>query len=269
MTRALLLLLLAVPDGDLEEASLEPIRALAAAPIPEPEPPAGLRAEEGTPRFERAKAIYADLLRRWEADEARRHREISERCSAWLDDYPEGKRRAEVLRLRGIARLHLADFAAARADLEASLAIEPHEGAREACIAACRALGDYRGALRQAPDDPDLLEEAGEVARAIQAAKVAGRAGLAVGWDRLGRPLPSHWRVPEGCRALLVVAGGALDPALRARLEREFPPPGLTVMDAGGGEIGLYLADQDGIVRAVNPRPDTWIHRIRRLTAPR
>ncbi len=268
MTRALLLLLLAVPDRDLEEAALVPIRALAAAPHAEPEPPPGLRADPGTPRFERAKATYAELLARWEADEAERHRKITELCATWLRDHPEGASRAEVLRLRGIARLRLAEFPAARADLEASLALEPHEAARGSCIAACRALGDYKGALRHAPEDPELLEEAGEVARAIRAAKAAGRPRLAADWERLGRPLPHPRTLPEGCRALLVASEGALDSTLRGRLVREFPPPGLTLGELGGGEKGLYLADQDGIVRAVNPRPDTWIHRVRRLTAP-
>ena len=270
MTRALLVLLLAAPEPDAAESELAALRALAAAPLPEPEPPPGLRAPPGTERFEREKARYAEEIARWEASEKARHRRIAEGCGAWLLHHPSAAGRAEALRLRGEARYHLAEFAAARADLEASLDLAPDARASGLCVAACRALGDFRGALRHAPDDPELLEEAGEVERAIRAALAAGRPGRAADWGRIGGPLPDSARdaAPAGFRALLVAPEGALDPGLRERLAREFPPPRLVLAAAAEGEKRVYLADQDGIVWAVNPRPDTWIHRIRRLTAP-
>jgi tetratricopeptide (TPR) repeat protein len=248
-----------------EEEALAELEARWRAPLPEPEPPAGLRAPSGSERFRRAAEEYRASLARWREAEARRRRELAEACSDFLRRFPGAARRREAVVLRGLALAALGDHAQARADLREGLPSLPEGSRREEALAALlkchRALGDYARAAELAPDDPELLEEAGQVARAIERARALGRADLARRWGRIGTPLKCV--APAG-KVVVLDVGGGMEPGLRAALEQAFGDRILVVVEAGG-EKAQILADQRGIVRAVDPRPDTWEHRIRSL----
>ena len=263
-------LLLLAPDA--EETSYEEIAALFAAEAPAPEPPAGLRAPPGSDRHERARRKYADALTEWKGKEAARRQRLLAACDRHLDAFPEGRRRNDVLYLRGATRFRDGDHAGARADLEAYLG-GGAEGpaataARAALVESCRALGDYSAALRHGGPQPDLLEEAGEIDRAIDAARRAGADERVGRWTLIGRPFPGDIAVPEGAAAVIVEAGRRLPPEAKTRLTEQFSAEkGKVVFLSAAGEYlpAVYLLDAQGVVRAADPRPDTLEHRVRRL----
>ena len=263
-------LLLLAPDA--EQESYGAIAALFAAEAPAPEPPAGLRAPPGSERHERARAAYAEALREWkEKEDARRH-ELIASCDRHLAAFPAGRRKADVLYLRGATRFRAGDYAGARKDLEAYLdagAQGPAAvAARAALVESCRALGDYSAALRHGGPEPDLLEEAGEVARAIDAARRAGDDERVLRWALIGTPFPGRLEIPAGAVAIIVEAGRTLPPEAKTRLEERFSAERRKVVflsAAGEYPRAVFLLDAQGIVRAADPRPDTLEHRVRRL----
>lgn len=269
MTSLCLLLLLA----PTEEASYEDIARLFAAEAPFPEPPAGLRAPPGSERQERARAAYAEAVADWHAKEEARRRRIVEACDHHLATFPDGSRRLDVLYLRGATRFRAGAFAEARADLEAYLKAAPAEGAsaeaaKVALVESCRALGDFAAALRYGGPEPDLLEEAGEVDRAIEAAKRAGLTEKAALWSLIGKPFPGPIQIPDGVSAVIVEAGKKLPRERVIRLRERFSAESRKVAflsATGPYPAAIYLLDAQGVVRAADPRPDTIEHRVRRL----
>jgi hypothetical protein len=264
-------LLLLAPDA--EDASYREIARLFGAEAPEPEPPAGLRAPEKSERYERARAKYEELLREWRAREGARRASVVEACDRYLLAYPEGGHRAHVLYIRGATRFRSGEHAAARADLEAYLASKPTgataEAASAAVVESCRALGDFSAALRYGGPDPFLLEEAGEIERAIAAAREAGREVLAARWALIGKPFPGPIHIPEGAAAVIVLAGRELPKGFETSLKERFSAEKGKVAflsAAGPYPAGLSLLDAQGVVRAADPRLDTVEIRVRRLT---
>jgi hypothetical protein len=265
----LLLALLLVPD---EEASYQDIARAFAAETPSPEPPAGLRAQSGTERHERARMEYAESIAEWHAKEAARRRGVVEACTRHLGTFPEGRRRADVLYLRGATYFRDGEYAAARADLEGYLKAAPEgpsmEAATVALVESCRALGDFAAALRFGGPDPDLLEEAGEIDRAIEAAKGAGQEEKAARWALIGKPFPGPIQIPEEAGSVILEGGKKLPKECRTRLQERFSAESRKVAflsAAGPYPAAVYLLDFQGVVRAADPRPDTIEHRVRRL----
>lgn len=268
---ALCLLLLLAPDA--EEASYEDIARVFAAETPSPEPPAGLRAPIGTERHERARTEYAGQIAAWHVKEQERRRRIVAACSRHLVAFPEGARRMDVLYLRGATFFRDGAFAAARADLEDYLKARPDgasaAAATVALVESCRALGDFAAALKHGGPDPDLLEEAGEIEQAIEAARRAGQDGKAERWALIGKPLPGSVQVPEGVCAVVLEGGRKLPAERKSRLQERFSAESRKVAflsAVGPYPAAVYLLDAHGVVRAADPRPDTIEHRVRRLT---
>lgn len=270
MTGLLLLLLLA-PD---EEASYEDIARLFAAESPSPEPPAGLRAPPGSDRHQRARKEYTAAIADWHAKEETRRRTIVEACTRHLGNFPEGKRRLDVLYLRGATRFQEGEFGEARKDLEAYVAEAPEgaasaSAARAALVESCRALGDFAAALAFGGPDPDLLEEAGKVAEAIEVAKAKGLDGKAIRWAMIGKDLPGGVEIPKGVVAVILEAGRSLPRERKNRLQERFSAESWKVafLSADGPyPAAIYLLDRQGVVVAADPRPDTIEQRVRRLS---
>ncbi len=267
---AICLLLLLAPDA--EEISYGDIARLFASAAPSPEPPAGLRAQPGTERHERARAQYAAAIAEWHAKEEARRSQIVEACTRHLGAFPKGPRRPDVLYLRGATRFRDGEFAAARADLEEYLNAAPggasEAAARTALVESCRGLGDFAAALRFGGPDPDLLEEAGEVEKAIEAARLAGQAEKAARWELIGKPFPGPIQIPEGVSAAIVESGKKLPKERAGRLQERFLAENRKVAFLsvnGPYPAAIYLLDAQGVVRAADPRPDTIEHRVRRL----
>ena len=272
VSAALLALVLASPGAD--EEAWRVLVARYAEATPEPEPPPGLRAPADTDRHARAAEEYARALAEWKAAEAARRERFVADCGAFLDAHPESAHRPGVLYLRGATRFRSGRHAEARADLEAFLAAAPSSpeagAARGALVAACRALGDYRGALAHAGPDPspDLLEEAGEIERAIAAAERAGDPAKAAGWRQIGRVFPgSEGKIPPGAEAVVVQAGVGLPAEREEALVRDFGREKVRFLGWSAEQKGLYLLDRGGVIRSVNPRFDTLHHRIAHLAA--
>jgi tetratricopeptide (TPR) repeat protein len=267
---ALCLLLLLAPDA--EEASYEDIARVFATETPSPEPPAGLRAQIGSERHERARAQYAEEIATWHAKEQARRRRIVEACSRHLLVFREGKRRMDVLYLRGATFFRDGAFTAARADLEEYLRAAPEGASAAAATAAlvesCRALGDFAAALKYGGPDPDLLEEAGEIEQAIEAARRAGEEGKAARWALIGKPFPGSIQMPEGVCAVVLEGGRRLPRERLSRLQERFSAESRKVAflsAVGPYPAAVYLLDAQGVVQAADPRPDTIEHRVRRL----
>lgn len=267
---ALCLLLLLAPDA--EGVSYEDIARVFSTETPSPEPPAGLRAQPGTERHERARVQYAEEIATWHAKEETRRRQIIEACNRHLGAFPQGKRRLDVLYLRGATCFRGGEFAPARADLEEYLKEAPEgasaAAARTALVESCRALGDFAAALRHGGPDPDLLEEAGELAQAIEAARRAGQEDKAARWALVGKPFPGPIRIPDGAAAIVVESGRKLPRERMSRLRERFSAESGKVAflsAAGPYPAAVYLLDAQGVVRAADPRPDTIEHRVRRL----
>lgn len=269
MTPLCLLLLLA-PDA--EETSYQDIARVFAAETPSPEPPAGLRARPGTERHERARTQYAAAIAEWHGKEQARRLRIVEASTRHLGAFPEGRRRLDILYLRGATRFREGEFAAARADLEDYLQAAPggasEAAARTGLVESCRALGDFAAALRFGGPDPDLLEEAGEVEKAIEAARLAGQAEKAARWALIGKPFPGPIQIPGGVSAAIVEGGKKLPRERASRLQERFSAENRKVAflsATGPYPAAIYLLDVQGVVRAADPRPDTIEHRVRRL----
>ena len=260
-----LLLAGADADGGLLYAE---IRKAASRAEPEPEPPPGLRAPEDTERHRAAREKYSADLARWEAAERRRRADLVALCGRYLAEFPDGTHLGDVRYLRGVAHFQATDFAAARADLRAYLRLGAEgpaaAAARRALVASCRALGDFAGALSEAgPDpEPELLEEAGRVEAAIEAAEKQGRKELAARWRLIGTKLPVE--LPGGARAALVEAGRRLPQERREALRKAFAQKKLIFVVAELPRPAIYLVDAERVVRAVDPRLDTLTHRITR-----
>lgn len=269
MIAALLATTLLLAGADSDEALLyAEIRKAATRAEPEPEPPPGLRAPADSDRHRAARASYAAELARWEEAERNRCTDLVALCGRYLAAFPKGPHQGDVRYLRGVAHFQAGDFAAARADLRAYLR-GATEGpavaaARRALVASCRALGDFGGALREAgPDpEPELLEEAGQVAAAIEAAERRGKPELAARWRLIGTKLPVD--LPEGAKAALVEAGRRLPAERRKALEKAFREKKLVFVVAELPRAAIYLIDAERVVRAVDPRPDTLTYRIAR-----
>jgi hypothetical protein len=265
------LALLLAPEG--EEDSYRDIARAFAAETPSPEPPAGLRSPPGSERHERARTQYADAIADWHAKEEARRRRVVEACTRHLTAFPEGRRRLDVLYLRGATRYQEGGFGLARLDLEEYLRAAPEgaaaAAAKTALVESCRALGDFAAALRHGGPDPDLLEEAGEIEQAIEAARRAGQEEKAARWALIGKPFPGPIHVPEGSAAAIVEAGKKLSRERRTRLQERFSAESgkVAFLSADGPyPAAVYLVDAQGVVRAADPRPDTIEHRVRRLT---
>jgi len=263
-------LLLLSPET--EEDSYKAIAELFTAEAPAPEPPAGLRAPPGSERHERARLKYTEALKEWKDKEDARRRELLESCERHLAKFPAGRRHADVVYVRGVTRFREGDYARARQDLESYLETGAEgpaaTAARAALVESCRALGDYSAALRHGGPEPDLLEEAGEVARAIEAARRNGDDERVARWMLIGKPFPGHLEIPAGAGAVVLEGGRRLPPEAKTRLEERFSAEGRKVVflsAAGEYPRAVYLLDAQGVVRAADPRPDTLEHRVRRL----
>jgi tetratricopeptide (TPR) repeat protein len=269
--KALCLLLFFAPGA--EEDSYKDIERAFAAGAPAPEPPAGLRAPAGSERHERARSSYNKAIADWHAKEHERRRLVVEACSRHLTDYPDGARRADVIYLRGATRFQDGEFAVARTDLEEYLKVAPEgsaaaTAAKASLVESCRALGDFAAALRHGGPDPDLLEEAGEVEQAIEAARKAGQEEKAARWALIGKPFPGSIELPEGTAAALVDGGKKLSKERVTRLQERFSAESRKVAflsATGPYPAAVYLLDAQGVVRAADPRPDTIEHRVRCL----
>ncbi|MFI5402278.1 MAG: tol-pal system YbgF family protein, partial [Planctomycetota bacterium] len=227
---------------------------------------------QGSERHERARKDYADAIADWHAKEEARRRRIIEACTRHLGAFPAGPRRPDVLYVRGATRFREGEFAAARADLEDYLKAAPEgasgAAAKVALVESCRALGDFAAALRVGGPDPDLLEEAGELDRAIEAANRAGQPEKAARWALIGKPFPGSVEIPEGVVAVIVEGGKKLPRERISRLQERFSAEKRKVafLSANGPyPAAIYLLDAQGVVRAADPRPDTIEHRVRCL----
>lgn len=268
--KSLCLLLLLSPEA--EEASYQDIARAFVAGTSAPEPPAGLRAPAGSERHERARTQYGKDIADWHAKEGERRRKVVEACTRHLTAYPEGRRRLDVLYLRGATQYQEADFAHARIDLEEYLKAAPEgataTAARVSLVESCRALGDFAAALKHGGPDPDLLEEAGEIDRAIEEARKLGHAEKAARWALIGKPFPGAIELPEGTAAAIVEAGKKLPRERMTRLRERLSAESRKVAflsATGPYPAAVYLLDSQGVVRAADPRPDTIEHRVRRL----
>jgi hypothetical protein len=269
MTSLCILLLLA-PEA--EEVSYRDIERLFNTESPAPEPPAGLRAPATSERHKRAQAEYAAAIAAWHEKEGARRRRIEEACTRHLVGHPTGKRRLDVIYLRGANRFREGRFADARTDLEAYLKGAPGgptaSAARTALVESCRALGDFAAALAFGGPVPDLLEEAGKIEEAIAGAKEAGQDEKAARWALIGKPFPEPIPIPEGVVAIILEGGRSLPKERTIRLRERFSAEKRNVafLSAPGPyPAALYLLDSQGVVRAVDPRLDTIEHRVRRL----
>jgi tetratricopeptide (TPR) repeat protein len=268
--KALCLLLLLSPES--EEDSYKDLARAFAAGAPAPEPPAGLRAPAGSDRHERARGQYNRAIADWHAKEGERRRLVIEACTRHLASYPEGTRRLDVLYVRGAARYQEGEFTVARTDLEQYLNAAPEgaaaAAARTALVESCRALGDFAAALKHGGPDPDLLEEAGEIEQAIEAARRGGQEEKAVRWALIGKPFPGALELPEGAQAIIVEGGKKLPKERLSRLQERFSAENRKVAflsATGPYPAAVYLLDTKGVVLAADPRPDTIEHRVRRL----
>jgi len=267
---ALLLLLLLAPD---EEASYTDIARLFAAEAPAPDPPPGLRAPPGSPRHERARVQYAEAIADWHAKEEARRSKLIEACTRHLGQFPEGKRRLDVLYLRGATQFRGGHFPDARRDLEAYLGEVPGDAASVAAATAalvesCRALGDFAAAVKYGGPDPDLLEEAGRLKEAIEAARERGLEEKVARWALIGKPLPGAIEIPDGAYAVILEGGRNLPRERKIKLQEWVSAESRKVAflsAVGPYPAAVYLLDAQGVVRAADPRPDTLEHRIRRL----
>jgi hypothetical protein len=268
--KALCLLLIFAPGA--EETSYADIERLFRTEIPAPEPPAGLRAPANSARHERARKEYLDAVAQWHEKEGARRRMIEEACTRHLSKYPEGEHRLDVAYLSGVNRYRDGRFEDARTDLAKYLESAPDSAvasaARVALVESCRALGDFAAALTYGGPDPDLLEEAGKTAEAIEAAKAKGEEEKAARWELIGKPFPEPLAIPEGVVAVILSGGKNLPKERENRLRELFSAEKRKVafLSASGPyPAALYLLDSQGVVRAVDPRPDTIEHRVRRL----
>jgi hypothetical protein len=267
---SLCLLLVLAPEA--EEVSYGDIERLFCTEARAPEPPAGLRAPATSERHKRAQAEYASAIAAWHAKERARRQRIDEACTRHLADYPKGERRLDVIYLRGANRFRDGRFEDARADLEAYVEGAPDgasaKAARAALVESCRALGDFAAALAFGGPDPDLLEEAGKVSEAIEAARAAGQDEKAVRWALIGKPFPEPIPIQEGVVAVILEGGRNLPKERVSRLRERFSAENRKVAflsALGPYPAGLYLLDSQGVIQAVDPRPDTIEHRVRRL----
>jgi len=135
-------------------------------------------------------------------------------------------------------------------------------------VECCRAVGDFAAALVFGGPDPDLLEEAGKVEEAIEAATKAGDEEKAARWALIGKPFPGSVRIPEGVVAVIVEGGRKLPlermKRLRERLSAESRKVAFLSAE-GPYPAAVYLLDAQGVVRAADPRPDSIEYRVRRL----
>jgi hypothetical protein len=269
MTSLCLLLLLA-PEA--EEISYGDIERLFSTETLAPEPPPGLRAPATSERHKRAQAEYAAAIAAWHAKERARRERIEQACTRHLASYAKGERRLDVVYLRGANRFRDGRFEDARADLETYVEGAPEgpsaTAARTALVESCRVLGDYAAALAFGGPDPDRLEEAGKIAEAIAAAREAGQDEKAVRWALIGKPFPEPIPIPEGVVAVILEGGRNLPKERVSRLRQRFSAENRKVAflsALGPYPAGLYLLDSQGVVQAVDPRPDTIEHRVRRL----
>jgi len=266
----LCLLLLFAPGA--EETSYTDIERLFRAETPAPEPPAGLRAPANSERHERARKEYLAAVAQWHEKEGARRRMIEEACTRYLSQYPEGEHRLDVLYLRGVNRYHDGRFEDARVDLAKYIESAPDSAvapaARVALVESCRALGEFAAALSYGGPEPDLLAEAGKIAEAIAAAKARGEEEKAARWALIGKPFPSSISIPEGTVAVILDGGKSLPKERENRLRELFSSEKRKVAflsATGPYPSALYLLDSQGVVQAVDPRPDTIEHRVRRL----
>lgn len=251
-----------------EEESLRALKAIFEAEQPEPEPPPGLRAPADTRRHRQALEEYEAAMRAWEEAERTRLGRCVALCTRHLEEFPQGSTTVEAKRIRGRSRHLLGDHDAAREDLAFVVAQRPDDGeTRGILVTCCRLLGDFVAALACAgPDpEPELLEEAGKIAEAIAAAEKRGLPERATGWRLLGQSLPFPLELPAGFQATVVIAGKRHDEALEAALKEHEGRVARVQMPEGAAAV--YLLDSKGIVRAVNPRPETWRFRIRGVVA--
>jgi len=260
----------AVAADDAEEASYQRCWKLFSAPLAEPEPPPGLRAPTESERYQRAAASYEKSLAAWEKRERDRRLRLITMLDTHLGQHPTGRRAIHARYLRGVTHYQTGSFRVARPDLEAFWQKAPAGPARDAARAALgeclRQLGDFAGALRVLGPTPEALEEAGHVARAIQAALAVDQVERAAAWRRIGRKLDtplSNW--PGGAAAIVVETGKKLAPERKEALRRAFPKKEFGFAVAKTSKADIYLLDRKRVIRAVNPRPDSLEHRIRAL----
>ena len=253
--------------GEVEQFAA--IREFVTAAHPEPEPPPGLRAPKDSQRYRKAREKYDADLARWQKTERARRMSVVLACTDYLQKFPDGPRVPEVRYFRGVAHFQDGDYRLARPDLRAFLATRPRgpaaAAALKALVEACRAMGDYDAAARHAGPaaSPDLLEEAGRTGEAIKAAERAGLTERAAAWRLIGTRL--EIAVPAGARAAIVEAGPRLAAERREALRRAFDKKKLAFVVAGLPRPAIYLIDADGVIRAIDPRPDTWTHRVTRI----
>jgi|GEM_PF-5014242 len=208
-------------------------------------------------------------MKAWSAAVESRRRALVEACTRHLQRFPGGSESVQVLYLRGVASFQLGDYAAARKDLERFVergkAAAEVAAARKALVQSCRAMGDYQAALGFGGPDPDLLEEAGQIERAIAAAKASGAAEKAALWSLIGRRFPGNVDIPEDAAAIVVEAGVALQPERKAALQKVFEPKKVYFSSTSSTKPAIYVLDYKGIVVAVNPRPDTLSFRLEKI----
>jgi len=259
-----LVFLLVAQTAEAEQSAFERIEQLHAAAAPEPEPPPGLRAPPGTDRHKKALERYAADLKAWEQRERKRSAELEKLARSFLQRYPDSKHGLRVLLWRGCAYLELREFKKAVVVLGVAV-VRGKEQARAPLVQAFRALGEFDSAVNVGGPQPELLEEAGRVEEAIEAALKGGRPDLAKAWRQIGKKPKFEVEIPEGCRALVIEAGKSLDPLLKRHLKARFGKRGLR-FQPGPKKIGsVFLTDAKACISAVSPRGDTWKFRISRL----
>jgi len=228
-----------------------------------------LRADQSSERFQRAQRAYRKRMAVWRTVTESRRKALVKACTRHLDRFPSGSRSSEVFYLRGVALFELGSYSAARKDLERYVeqgaARAEIIAARKALVQSCRAMGDYRAALRFGGPDPDRLEEAGEIKRAITAARAAGMAEKVALWSLIGARFPGNVDIPRDASALVVEAGVSLPPERKVALRKVYEPKKVYFCSASSTKPAIYLLDPGGIVVAVNPRPDTLPFRLERI----
>ena len=266
MIALLAILVLATPDQTAADASWAALSAFAAAAPAEPEPPPGLRAPAGTPRHERARKVYAKGLAVWQAARRKHFEDLERRCAKHWTDHGDNHAR-ETRDLWAGACFELGRYAEARA----AWATLYRRGMRDVgpkLVAACRALGDFEAALKYGGPTPEALEEAGQVDRAISAARRAGRSKLAADWALIGKVYPALGKIPQfKGPALLLVDRTLPEPVRKALVASSVGK--IPFFSFSDGRSAIYLVDSKGVVRAVNPRLDTLQHRIKQLLSTR
>ena len=272
MIAALLAGLLLLAPEETAQGSLRALVQLTESEPQEPEPPPGVRAPPETERYRKAARRYGEAMARFEKLHAAWRRTVVDACAAYLERYPDGDGVLFVRATRADVNMRSARFAEARRDLEILIAApevteEAQAVARRELVAACRGMGDYRAALKYGGPTPDRLEEAGEIERAIEAARAAGDSAKADRWGLIGRPFSGTLKIPSGFEAVVVEAGKRLSPERKAALKKRFSSKKVGFLSTTSLYPAVYLLDEGKVVRAVDPLPDTWEHRLHSLTA--